>query len=95
MSADTFFAPSVPRRDSLRSAQALRQPVLLIQDDRDPVCQPQFARALAAANRHVTLWVSQDPATVLGPWGAHVGAYRLHPRDVERLVTRFLTAGKT
>lgn len=93
-SADTFFAPDVPRRDSLQSAQALRLPLLLIQDDRDPVCQPQFARALAAANRHVTLWMSQDPPVNSNPWGSHVGAYRLHPIDVERLVTRFLNEGK-
>ena len=31
--------------------------------------------------------MSQDPPVNSNPWGSHVGAYRLHPRDVERLVT--------
>lgn len=91
-SADTFFAPDAPRRDSLRSATALRLPVLLIQDDRDPVCQPKFARALAAANRHVALRLSADPAKEAGGWGYHVGAYRLHPKEVKTWILTFLNS---
>lgn len=89
-SADTFFAADVARRDSLATALTLRLPVLLIQDDRDPVCLPVFARQLAAGNRHVQFWISLDPDRDAGRWGFHTGAFKLHPREVERLITAFL-----
>ena len=89
-SADTFFAADVARRDALATALTLRQPILLISDDRDPVCLPQFAHALAAGNRHVRLWTSVDPDRQVGGWGYHTGAFKLHPHEVETLVARFL-----
>ena len=91
-SADTFFAPDIARRDALATAEALPIPILLIGDDHDPICRPAFAHALAAANRHVTFWVSPDPAwsVAASRWGPHTAAFRLHPREVEALLTNFL-----
>jgi uncharacterized protein len=96
-SAHTFFDRDLPRRDPLAVAKALSIPVLLIQDDRDPVCQPLYAQRLAAANPHVSLWTSVDPGpdnpvmVAAGRWGAHVAAFRLHPQEMEQRLSEFLS----
>jgi pimeloyl-ACP methyl ester carboxylesterase len=89
-SESTFFARPFAARSPLAEAEALRVPTLLIGDDRDPVCRPEFGRALAANNRHVTFWVSHDPDRDTGRWGYHVGAYRLAPKAVEATIAHFL-----
>jgi pimeloyl-ACP methyl ester carboxylesterase len=90
----THIFSHVPgRHEPLEVALRLRLPVLLIQDDRDPVCLPQFADRLAVANRHVTLWVSHDPDAGAGSWGRHVGAYRLHTREVQSRLAQFFGVG--
>lgn len=90
-SGRTFFAHAVEARDALTEGEHLRQPILLIQDDRDPVCRPEFSRALAAANPRATLWMSHDPDAPTGRWGYHTGAWKLHQHDVERLMLSFLS----
>ena len=92
-SAKTFFAHRIEARDALKEGERLALPILLIQDDRDPVCRPEFSRALAAANPHVTLWMSRDPQVPAGRWGYHTGAWKLHQHDVERLMRQFLSRG--
>ncbi len=92
-SAATFFAHPREARDALEEGKRLRIPVLLIQDDRDPVCRPEFSRALAAANPHAALWISHDPDAATGRWGYHTAAWKLHQRDVERLMLNFLSRG--
>jgi pimeloyl-ACP methyl ester carboxylesterase len=89
-SAETFFSHAKRQRDALAEAKELTLPVLLIQDDRDPVCLPRFADALAHADRHVTLVVSHDPDRPAGRWGYHIAAYRLRPKVVEDALERFL-----
>ena len=89
-SARTFFAHKREARDALREGEELKQPILLIGDDRDPVCLPRFAQALALANPNVTFWISRDPDRPAGRWGYHTGAYKLHRPDVERLLLGFL-----
>jgi uncharacterized protein len=92
-SAETFFSHAKRQRDSLAEAKSLTLPILLIQDDRDPVCLPRFAGDLAGANRHVTLIVSHDPDRPAGRWGYHIGAYRLRPKVVESELMHFLEGG--
>ncbi|MEJ0027382.1 MAG: alpha/beta hydrolase [Rhizomicrobium sp.] len=92
-SAKTFFAHPTEARDALKEGERLAVPILLIQDDRDPVCRPEFSRALAAANRHVTLWISRDPDAPAGRWGYHTGAWKLHRAEVAQQMLRFLAGG--
>jgi uncharacterized protein len=96
-SARTFYNRNLPRRDPLVVARTLRIPVLLIQDDHDPINSPAYAQRLAADNPHVTLWSSIDPGAenpviaASGRWGAHVAAFRLHPQDFEQRLSSFLS----
>ncbi len=92
-SGRTFFGHRTEARDALKEGEALRIPILLIQDDRDPVCRAEFSRALAAANRRATLWISHDPDAPTGRWGYHTAAWKLHQHDVEQQMLRFLSRG--
>jgi pimeloyl-ACP methyl ester carboxylesterase len=79
------------------AASDLALPILLIQDETDPVTQVQFARELARRNKHVELHViglADDDAVPLstGGWGAHVSAFRRQPKRVMEIVDRFLAS---
>jgi uncharacterized protein len=95
-SAETFFPGDPGHHRPLDAAKTLAIPVLAVEDDKDPVCPPEYAYALAKANRHVTLWVAHDPApgdpamAQSGRWGAHAAAYRLQPDAMQGALTRFL-----
>ncbi len=89
-SARIFFAHKLAARDALAEGERLKQPILLIGDDRDPVCLPRFARALASANSNVQMWVSLDPDRPTGRWGYHTAAYKQHGPEVEQLLLDFL-----
>jgi uncharacterized protein len=95
-SAETFFPGDPGHHNALDVAEKLDRPVLAVIDDKDPVCPPAYAYALAKANPHVTLWVAHDPdagdpaMAQSGRWGAHAAAYRLRPREMEAALTRFL-----
>jgi len=92
-SANTVFAHALTARDALQEGENLKQPILLIVDDHDPVCLPRFAYRLAKADPGVTLWISHDPDRPTGRWGYHTGAYHLHGKDVEAQLLRFLAQG--
>ena len=67
--------------------------VLLVQDDRGPVCLPATAASLAAHNPHVTLWVSHDPPSngkYHGGWGYHTVAYVVNTAAMQAQLTKFL-----
>ncbi len=91
-SAETFFPGDPGHHDPLATGKALKLPVLLVQDDRDPVCLPSTAESLARANPHVTLWVSHDPPKqgYNGGWGYHTAAYAVHPAEMQAQLTKFL-----
>jgi uncharacterized protein len=92
-SAEHFFPGDPGFHDPLAAAERLTLPVLLVQDDRDPVCLPATAAILAAHNPHVTLWVSHDPPanrTYNGGWGFHTAAYALNPEGVQAQLKTFL-----
>lgn len=91
-SAEAFFSGDPGHHDPLAAAKALKLPILLIQDDRDPVCLPATAASLAHANPHVTLWISHDPPTkgYNGGWGHHTAAYAIHPAEMQSQLTKFL-----
>jgi len=79
------------------AAASLSVPVLLIQDETDPVARAQFARAFAQRNSHVELHViglADDDAVQVsaGGWGAHVSAFRRQPKKVMTIVDRFLAS---
>ena len=91
-SAETFFSGDPGYHDPLVTAETLKLPILLIQDDRDPVCLPATAAELARANSHVTLWVSHDPpkqGDTVG-WGYHTAAYVENPLQMQAQLTQFL-----
>jgi pimeloyl-ACP methyl ester carboxylesterase len=92
-SAETFFPGDPGFHDPLAAGERLTLPVLLMQDDGDPVCLPSTAAKLAHANPHVTLWVSHDPSANTyhnGGWGFHVAAHAGNPAGVEAQLTKFL-----
>jgi alpha-beta hydrolase superfamily lysophospholipase len=91
-SAETFFPGDPGFHDPLATGERLTLPVLLVQDDRDPVCLPATAAKLAHANPHVTLWVSHDPmiAGYNGGWGYHTAAYAVNPVAMQAQLTKFL-----
>lgn len=76
-------------------AADLALPILLIQDEPDPVTHVQFARELARRNEHVELHViglADDDAVPVNTSasGAHVSAFRRQPKRVMEIVDRFL-----
>jgi len=91
-SAETFFSGDPGHHDPLATAETLKLPILLIQDDRDPVCRPSTAATLARANPNITLWISHDPPKQgdnVG-WGYHTAAYVVNPTEVQAQLTQFL-----
>jgi dienelactone hydrolase len=95
-SAETFFPGDPGHHEPLTVAKGLHLPVLLIEDDADPVCPPQIAYDLAKTNPHIALYVVHDPKPndpgmqEGGRWGGHAAAFRFHPALVERRLARFL-----
>lgn len=98
-SAETFFPGDAGHHSPLAVAQSLKLPILLVKDDKDLICLPLYARALAARNRHVTLWVVRDPdfgsppMARSGGWGGHAAGYRFDPEGMKRQLARFLSPG--
>jgi uncharacterized protein len=83
--------------DPMEVASRLAVPILVIQDETDPVTQAPFARAFAARNPNVELHViglaSDDAVRVgAGGWGAHVSAFRRQPGRVLQILDRFLAS---
>ncbi|NCF20339.1 MAG: alpha/beta fold hydrolase [Haliea sp.] len=74
----------------------LRLPTLLIQDPGDPVTTAEHAKALAAANPTVRLWVAPqvEPDNPELPWrqrwGSHVIAFALFPQQTLEQITAFI-----
>ena len=95
-SAETFFPGDPAHHVPLATAETLKLPVLLIEDDGDPVCPPSIAYALAAHRSNFTLWVSHDPGLEnaiikrAGGWGGHGNAYALHPEEMQKQLAGFL-----
>lgn len=78
-------------------AADLAVPILLVQDETDPVTRAAFAREFAARNRHVQLFViglAADDAVHVGTsgWGSHVSAFRRQPAQVTAIIDRFLAS---
>jgi pimeloyl-ACP methyl ester carboxylesterase len=81
--------------DPVDAARNLNTPILLVQDDADPVTRVEFALALAQRNRHVELrmiGLEADDAVHVGTggWGTHASAFRRQPKRVLELIDRFL-----
>lgn len=95
-SAETFFPGDPAHHMPLKTAETLKLPTLLIEDDRDGVCPPEIAYTLAKEKKNITLWVSHDP----GPdnaemkradgWGGHASAYMFHPGEMQKQLAAFL-----
>lgn len=81
--------------DPLDAAQDLNLPILLFQDESDPVARVPFARTFAERNEHVELHVIgnwDDDAVRLSPgaWGTHLSAFRRQPKRVMEAIDRFV-----
>jgi hypothetical protein len=81
--------------DPVDAARNLNVPILLVQDETDPVTRVEFARVLAQRNRNVELHViglEAGDAVRLSPggWGTHASAFRRQPARVLELVDRFV-----
>ncbi len=85
-------------RQALEIGKSLVLPTLLIQDPGDPVTLARFAEALAAANPGIEFWKAPaiDPADPKleskGLWGAHVGAFHIHPEPTLATIMTFIHA---
>ncbi len=96
-SAGLFHGVPAFEDTPLEAGKEIDEPILLIQDEADPVNRRIHAEKLAAANRNVDLWVAphpgdEDPRVIEGGrWGTHVAAFRLHPEESAALVEAFLT----
>jgi pimeloyl-ACP methyl ester carboxylesterase len=95
-SAETFFAGDPAHHVPLQTAEALKLPILLIEDDGDLVCPPEFAYGLAKHHANVSLWAAHDPGPEnpvmkrAGGWGGHASAYRFHPQEMQKQLAAFL-----
>jgi pimeloyl-ACP methyl ester carboxylesterase len=95
-SAETFFPGDAGHHVPLETAETLKLPVLLIEDDGDLVCPPSIAYALAARKSNFTLWVSHNPGPEnpqmkhAGGWGGHASAFGFHPEEMKRQLVSFL-----
>lgn len=95
-SATRFFGLPDGLEQSLERAKRLALPILLLQDPGDPVTRLPFARALAAANPSVQLWLAPDVAADdprlawKERWGSHVAAFQLYPRLVLAQLMQFV-----
>ena len=86
--------------DPIDAAKGVSVPILLIQDETDPITRVQFARTFAERNGNVELHViglADDDAVRLSAsgWGTHVSAFRRQPKRVMEIVDRFLAAHAT
>jgi pimeloyl-ACP methyl ester carboxylesterase len=95
-SAENFFPGDPAHHVPLRTAETLKLPVLLIEDDGDLVCPPEIAYGFANRHPNVRLWVAHDPGPEnaqmkrAGGWGGHASAYMFHPREMQRQLDAFL-----
>jgi len=81
--------------DPVVVARNLRVPILLVQDETDPVTRVEFALTFSQRNRNVQLRVvglrADDAVRVdSGGWGTHASAFRRQPARVLELVDQFL-----
>ena len=95
-SATSFWGLPGNSDQSYDKALGLRLPMLLIQDPDDPVTVAEHARALAAHNPAVQLWIAPpvDPAHPELPWrqrwGTHVIAFALFPDQTLAKIMDFI-----
>lgn len=95
-SAEHFFAGDPAHHVPLQTAETLKLPALLIEDDGDLVCPPEIAYGLAKRHTNITLWVAHDPGPEnlvmkrAGGWGGHASAYRFHPQEMQKQLASFL-----
>jgi uncharacterized protein len=95
-SAENFFPGDPVHHVPLQTAETLKLPILLIEDDGDLVCPPEIAYGLAKTKSNITLWVAHDPGPEdpemkrAGGWGGHASAYKFHPEEMQKQLTAFL-----
>jgi alpha/beta superfamily hydrolase len=95
-SAETFFPGDPAHHMPLKTAEMLKLPILLIEDDGDLVCPPEIAYGLAKEKSNITLWVAHDPGPDnpeikrAGGWGGHASAYTFQPQEMQKQLTAFL-----
>jgi len=95
-SAETFFPGDPEHHVPLKTAETLKLPTLLIEDDGDLVCPPEIAYGLAKEKTNITLWVAHDPGQEdpemkrAGGWGGHASAYKFHPEEMQKQLIEFL-----
>jgi hypothetical protein len=94
--ATTFWGLPGGAEQAYDRALSLTLPTLLIQDPGDPVTVAEHARALAAANPAVRLWMAPpvEPDHPELPWrerwGTHVIAYTLFPEQTLKQIMAFI-----
>ena len=93
-SAQTFFG--LPADSAIELGKTLTTPILIIQDEDDPVTLAKFSRELADANDNVSMIVMPTPElpnallTENGGWATHGAAYELYPTEFVAHLTGFL-----
>ena len=71
------------------------RPVLLIQNEADPIVPVEHCRRLAAAIPGSEVWITAAPSAdhplrvSQGRWGMHTQSYKLYPKEYVDRVTRF------
>lgn len=93
-SAQTFFG--LPTESKIELGKTLTTPILIIQDEDDPVTLTKFSRELADTNDNVSMIVMPTPErpnallTENGGWATHGAAYELYPTKFIAHLTTFL-----
>lgn len=93
-SAQTFFG--LPSQNAIELSKTLTTPILIIQDEDDPVTLAKFSQELADANDNVSMIVMPTPElpnallTENEGWATHGAAYELYPAEFVAHVTDFL-----
>ncbi|MBV1885858.1 MAG: alpha/beta fold hydrolase [Parvibaculaceae bacterium] len=95
-SAQTFFG--LPTESAIELGKTLTTPILIIQDEDDPVTLAKFSQELADANDNVSMIVIPTPElpnallTENGGWATHGAAYELYPTEFIAHLTTFLAS---
>ncbi|MFT6490006.1 MAG: pimeloyl-ACP methyl ester carboxylesterase [Parvibaculaceae bacterium] len=93
-SAQNFFG--LPSESAIELGKSLTTPILLIQDEEDPVTLAKFSQELADENDNVRMIVMPTPElpnallTENDGWATHGAAYELYPTEFVDHLTTFL-----
>lgn len=96
--ATTFWGLPVGAGQAYDKGLELQIPTLLMQDPDDPVTLQEHARALAANNPEIDLWLAPtvDPGSPelpwRGRWGTHVIAFALFPEQTTGKIMEFISS---